>query len=51
MLMAMENATHKQVACKAMDLLSKKIRGPQSRGMLLKEVKILLKLSHVGEIT
>ena len=43
--MAKEDATQNQLACKVVDLSDKKGQG---REMLIKEVRILMDLNHVG---
>lgn len=48
-LLATEDATQQQVACKVVNLRSKKMKSPQE--MLIKEVKILMNLNHVSKLS
>lgn len=47
-LLAREDATEQQVACKVVNLRSKKMKSPHE--MLTKEVKILMNLNHVSKL-
>lgn len=47
-LLAREDATQQQVACKVVNLRSKKMKAPQE--VLIKEVKILMNLNHVNKL-
>lgn len=46
-MMAREDNSQKQVACKIVNFVRKRPPGVLSRNMLIKEVKILMKLNHV----